>query len=277
MGLLRRMNTLEIGIYACFWNNILQRANATSKKLQTVKLDLNSAVASLHSLREYIKDKRGEFQVFEREGEELTGATYQVERQSRRKDDISSPSKKFEVQSFLPVIDVFLSSLEKRTKAYEDIAQKFGFFRNITKMNKKDLKAAAQRLVAAYSSDLDHPFDSEIIKFLAFVQYYINEEPKKVSFEQFCYNLLHDKEVKESFPNVEVALRMYLSLMISNCSGERSFSKLKLIQNRLRTSMVQGRLVHLVMMSLEWDILRELDFKDVIISLQQQSPERCHL
>ena len=59
MGLLRRMNTLEIGIYACFWNNILQRANATSKKLQTVKLDLNSAVASLHSLREYIKkDKR---------------------------------------------------------------------------------------------------------------------------------------------------------------------------------------------------------------------------
>ena len=131
-------------------------------------------------------------------------------------------------------------------------------------MNKKDLKAAAQRLVAAYPSDLDHSFDSEIIQFSAFVQYYINEEPKKVSFEQFCYNLLHDKEVKESFPNVEVALRMYLSLMISNCSGERSFSKLKLIQNRLRTSMGQGRLVHLVMMSLEWDILRELDFKDVI-------------
>lgn len=127
-------------------------------------------------------------------------------------------------------------------------------------MNKKDLKAAAQRLVAAYPSDLDHSFDSEIS---AFVQYYINEEPKKVSFEQFCYNLLHDKEVKECFPNVEVALRMYLSLMISNCSCERSFSKLKLIQNRLRTSMGQGRLVHLVMMSLEWDILRELDFKDV--------------
>ena len=112
------MNTLEIGIYACFWNNILQRANATSKKLQTVKLDLNSAVASLHSLREYIKDKRGEFQVFEREGEELKGATYQVERQSRRKDDISSPSKKKnELQSFLPVIDVFLSSLEKKNES----------------------------------------------------------------------------------------------------------------------------------------------------------------
>ena len=116
MGLLRRMNTLEIGIYACFWKNILQRANATSKKLQTVKLDLNSALAPLHSLRECIKDKRGEFQVFERKVEELIGAIYQVERQSRRKDDISSPSKKFEVQSFMPVIDVFLSSLEKKER-----------------------------------------------------------------------------------------------------------------------------------------------------------------
>ena len=80
-------------------------------------------------------------------------------------------------------------------------------------MNIKDLKAAAQRLVATYPSDLDHSFD---IQFSVFVQFYINEEPKRVSFEQFCYNLLHDKEVKESFPNVEVALRMYLSIMISN-------------------------------------------------------------
>ena len=112
--------------------------------------------------------------MFEREGEELTGATYQVERQSRRKDDISSPSKKIEVQS----IGVFLSSLEKKIQAYEDIAQKFRFPMNITKRNKKDLEAAAQQLVAAYSSDLDHSFDSEIIQFSALVQYYINEEPK---------------------------------------------------------------------------------------------------
>ena len=112
--------------------------------------------------------------MFEREGEELTGATYQVERQSRRKDDISSPSKKIEVQS----IGVFLSSFEKKTQAYEDIAQKFRFLMNITKRNKKDLEAAAQQLVAAYPSDLDHSFDSEIIQFSALVQYYINEEPK---------------------------------------------------------------------------------------------------
>ena len=73
-------------------------------------------------------------------------------------------------------------------------------------------------------------FGSEIIQFSAFVEYYINEEPKKVSFEQFCYNLLHDKEVKDSFPNVEVALRMYLSLdlMIFNCSCLKELSLAKM-------------------------------------------------
>ena len=43
--------------------------------------------------------------------------------------------------------------------------------------------------------------------------------------------------------------------MVSNCRGERSFSKLKLIENRLRTSMKQKRLVNLVIMSIESDII----------------------
>ena len=67
-----------------------------------------------------------------------------------------------------------------------------------------------------------------------------------------------------SFPNVEIALRMYLVLMISNCSAERSFSKMKLIKNRLRTSMCNDRLSHLFLMSIEVDILREIDFEDLI-------------
>jgi len=57
---------------------------------------------------------------------------------------------------------------------------------------------------------------------------------------------------------------MYLVLMVTNCSAERSFSKLKLIENRLRTSMTQGSLVNLAIMSTESDILREIDFTAII-------------
>ena len=52
--------------------------------------------------------------------------------------------------------------------------------------------------------------------------------------------------------------------MITNCSGERSFSKLKFIKNRLRTSMTQERLCHLTLMSIESDILDELDLSDIV-------------
>jgi len=40
--------------------------------------------------------------------------------------------------------------------------------------------------------------------------------------------------MQDTFPNVAIALRMYLVLMVTNCSAERSFSKLKLIESRLR-------------------------------------------
>jgi len=66
------------------------------------------------------------------------------------------------------------------------------------------------------------------------------------------------------FPNVAIALRMYLVLMVTNCSAERSFSKLKLIENCLRTSMTQGGLFNLAIMSTESDILREIDFTAII-------------
>lgn len=57
---------------------------------------------------------------------------------------------------------------------------------------------------------------------------------------------------------------MYLVLMVSNCSTERSFFKLKLLENRLRTFMIQERLVNLAIMGIESDILRDIDFTSVI-------------
>jgi len=74
----------------------------------------------------------------------------------------------------------------------------------------------------------------------------------------FLYKLIIDKGVQDTFSNVVIALRMYLVFMVTNCSAERSFSKLKQIENRLRTSMTPGRLVSLAIMSTESDILREI-------------------
>ena len=66
----------------------------------------------------------------------------------------------------------------------------------------------------------------------------------------------------------DVALRIYYGH--DCCSGERSFSKLKYIKNRLRTTMTNERVTHLSLMSIEYDILRETDFDDLITDFAQR-------
>ena len=44
------MATLEMGIYAEFWNDILERFNATSHNLQSPTMKLMTAVNSLKSV-----------------------------------------------------------------------------------------------------------------------------------------------------------------------------------------------------------------------------------
>ena len=77
-----------------------------------------------------------------------------------------------------------------------------------------------------------------------------------------------------TFSNVEIALRIYLVLMVANCSGERSFSKLKLIKNRLRTSVVQDRLVNLAIMSIESDVMGDLDLSAIIEEFVMQKSRK---
>jgi hypothetical protein len=65
------------------------------------------------------------------------------------------------------------------------------------------------------------------------------------------YSLMKGDCVESVFPNVEVALRIYLSLMVSNCSGERSFSRLKLLKAPNRSTMSQDKLNCFALMSIE--------------------------
>ena len=66
---------------------------------------------------------------------------------------------------------------------------------------------------------------------------------------------------------MEIALRMYLTMMVTNCTGERSFFKLKRIKDAQRSTMSQNRLNNLTLMSIEYELLRKLDITAVINDL----------
>ena len=117
---------------------------------------------------------------------------------------------------------------------------------------------------------IEQCFGNELVQFVAFSNEFLKDADDNIGKEHFLYKLIIDKRVKCSFLNVEIALRMYLILMVTNCSGEHSFSKLKYIKNRLRTTMTYELVTHLSLMSVEYDILRETDFDDLITDFAQR-------
>ena len=59
-------------------------------------------------------------------------------------------------------------------------------------------------------------------------------------------------------------LRVFISMIVTNCTGEHSFSRLKLTKNQLRSTMGQQRLNWLSLICMENDILKTNDFKPII-------------
>ena len=72
------------------------------------------------------------------------------------------------------------------------------------------------------------------------------------------------KDWASVFSNIEIALRIYLSMMCSNCSGEKSFSKLNLIKNHLRSTIKDDRLSVLSTMNVEAKVLNMIEFDDIL-------------
>ena len=154
---------------------------------------------------------------------------------------------------------------------------RFSFLQKLDVLSSQDILTAASNLVDIYKDDLEACLGNELVQFASFVDEFKAERAAGVSRENFMYHLIFDKQVQGSFPNVEITLRKYLVLMISNYTAERSFSKMKLIKNRLRTSTGNERLSHLALMSIESDVLREINFDDLITNFSKMKARKVSL
>ena len=278
------------------WNRTLERFNSTSVHLQYANLDLNEAVSLYDSLKEFISFLREEFYDIEDKAKKLTKCNqYKKEYERKQKRtvrydanasessnqsteyDCLPPNEIFKIEVAFVILDKVSSSLNARKDAYKNIAGIFGPIRNLdkdfeTNADKlKNIKTVSKAIVNAYPEDIEDCLEDELLQFTTLLEK-SPYEPKidksktaKFSLELQYYNLIRTNDLQAMFPNLEIALRIYLSMMVTNCSGERSFSKLSLIKNKLRSTIGQEKLNDLVMMSIECTILRDMD-TDLIIN-----------
>jgi hypothetical protein len=68
----------------------------------------------------------------------------------------------------------------------------------------------------------------------------------------------------DSYPNISNAYRILFTVPVTVASAERSFSKLKLMKNYLRSTMSQDRLNGLATLCIEKKLLNEVDSNTII-------------
>ncbi len=87
-------------------------------------------------------------------------------------------------------------------------------------------------------------------------------------------NILEFVKEADCFPNVSIACRILLTVPVTVTSAERSFSKLKILKNYLRSSISQERLNGLAMLCIEKNMTESLDLDTVISDFASKNARR---
>ena len=156
---------------------------------------------------------------------------------------------------------------------------KFGFLHQVTTMDCVELKSHCDHLVECYPNDIETSLNDEMVQFTSYAatqidSLYEKNENIDCSSELILYRMLIQHGLKDIFANVEISFRIYLCLMVSNCTSERSCSNLRRIKDEARTNMKQDRLSMLSLMSIESKILPELNFSDIIRDFAYQKARK---
>ena len=162
---------------------------------------------------------------------------------------------------FHQIIDSVRDGLDKRYKAAYRINALFQFLWRYLEMSEENVISECNKFEIMYGDVSEKELRDEILHL------------KKIHNANFCDNSLNPLSLLNTilrmklegiFPNTCIALRIFLTLPVTIVTAERSFSKLKLIKNYLRSTMSQSRLVDLALLSIESELARTIDFNSVI-------------
>ena len=128
-----------------------------------------------------------------------------------------------------------------------------------------------------YDSDLPHPQLLPIeyrLWVLKWKQHQSDLPTKLLDVFQSCSQL--------QFPNIHILIQIALTIPITSCESERSFSQLKLVKTSLRSTMTESRLSGLALMKINYQKCNELSqsqakLKKLVDFFAQLHPRRIKL
>ncbi|XP_060879170.1 zinc finger MYM-type protein 1-like [Metopolophium dirhodum] len=261
---------------ALIFKKIFDKTSTLSKCLQSVDIDLCSAISHVQQTLNTIKTFR-----------KFSFTPLPVNRIRRTKKmpgEISSDQRiidqieNFKVNTFYTILDITTTQITTRFNE-----ETMPFFKDLSLFSHKRLREVAETNIIpkdafkGFSEVYGKFVDEESLKheYIQFSKSYFDfekimnlpvkfDDTNKDSWIQFDTDGDDDDDdgLKEIFPTMYTALSIAVTLPVSSASPERAFSKLKLVKNRLRSTMSEDRLEALMIMACELDI--QIDTECVI-------------
>lgn len=265
------------------WYEIISNVNIVSKLLQNVNLDFKCCTEAIQNLLSYLTKLRTQESSFN----ELINAAVDIAkdigtetefpsidsiRTKRKKrqfsyehndETIVDPKLNFKYNFYYIVLDTSIESINERFAAFNEINENFTFLYELKKISDNTLLKCCNDVHIKLQGDGNtnpNVNGVELYQEIKSIQSFLNSNMTPIQILSYIYT----NELIELYPNLCILIRIYLTLPITVASGERNFSKLKLIKNYLRSSMSQERLTDLAMIAIEHEICENMNYHDII-------------
>lgn len=279
-GLVKKISTFDFIVLLVMQSRILENIQIASKFLQRSDINLDDASLVLQRSLKTMTDLRGGFDEVECQAKKLAvmwdiEPTMSKKRQKKVKtyfDELSSDCvmynslHRFKVRVFYGAIDILIVQLNERFQSMFNISQNFSFLKpnNLVEMSDDDLVQFTSNFYEKYNVDVTSALVTEVKCFTNTMKDEIKCRKINTVMELAKLFLIENKIVASSLPDLCTAFLMFLTLPVTVASNERSFSKLKLIKNYLRSSMSNSRLSGLSILSIEQERARSLDLNNLV-------------
>ncbi|OXA43094.1 Zinc finger MYM-type protein 1 [Folsomia candida] len=287
-SILNIMLTFRFLLSLKIWHQILHHINICNLTLQKGTNNLDLASKKLEALLSWLKEFRlsgfeeclSDSCTLAKQYDIDTTTGFMDKRKTRgikrkRLEELSEDAAKeltnferFKLEFFNELMDNLISEIGSRFGQLRSCNQDFGFLWGVglAAGSNDSFKQRINDLCEKYEGDFDQ------IKFINEMNYVKHQISSLLPNGRDIYDtcpvevleIIYEHDLQSCFPNVACALQIFLTLPVTVSHGERSFSKLKIIKNYLRSSMGQERLSSLSILSIEHTITDTISFDEMI-------------
>ncbi|KAG2601085.1 hypothetical protein PVAP13_5KG568714 [Panicum virgatum] len=277
-----------VGMVIC--HDVLFTINMVSKKLQSKIVCMDATLKQIEGVISYFRKYRVEGFDSSIEVAKAIAADMDIEpkfptkRQSKRKKQFDETSdeeiqlsamESFRVNYFIIIVDTAIASLTSRFEQLKTFEKVFGFLfnsDNLKSLDDNDLRKHCTTFAEVFSHDNSSDVDlDDFFSELKVLQVTLPDGFMSAP------DILQFVTTVDCYPNVSIAYRIILTVPVTVASAERSFSKLKLLRNCLRTTMLQERLNGFAMCSIEKYILDNIDLDTIINDFASRNARRSFI